>query len=64
MKHCIEKKKCMSCQHYTENRYHYYTYDNRMVEYHVYECQKQEWICHTHTEIDCISFEKKREILG
>lgn len=54
----------MSCQHYTENRYHYYTYDNRMVEYHVYECQKQEGICHTHTEIDCISFEKKREILG
>lgn len=43
-----------------ENRYHYYTHDNRVVEYHVHECQRQQGIGHTTDEIKCKSFEKKK----
>lgn len=60
MKQCIEKKQCIGCKHYMENRYHYYTHDNRMVEYHVHECQRQQGIGHTTDEIKCKSFEKKK----
>ena len=62
MKTGVQIRQCKSCNHCIENKYYYYTHDNRMVECYLYTCKKDEKPF-KQMEI-CIEWENKEEILG
>nr|WP_307991404.1 hypothetical protein [uncultured Niameybacter sp.] len=62
MKSGIQIKQCKNCSHCIENKYYYYTHDNRMVECHLYTCGKDER--QLEQREDCLKWEGDKEILG
>lgn len=62
MKPGIQIKQCKNCSHCIENKYYYYTHDNRMVECHLYTCEIDEK--QLNQRENCLRCEGQKEILG
>ena len=63
MKRSIQTRQCESCSHCIENKYYYYTHDNRMVECHLYTCRKYDKTFEPTKAECCLGWEEEREIL-